>query len=81
METIKIADLTVREIFAINLGEDNAAKVLEAIQKNYNAGKRGQDLKEITEKELKNIISLKDLDIWVIPLQVIIPAFLNLDRR
>jgi hypothetical protein len=75
METIKIADLTVKEIFSMNLGEDNAAKVLEVIQKNYNAGKRGQELKEITEIELKNIHSLKDLDLRVIPFQIILPPF------
>jgi len=53
MEPKNIADITLREMLVNMLGEENANKVLESVQFQYNQGIRGSELASFAESEIQ----------------------------
>ena len=68
----KIADKTVRDIFANLFGEESASKVLSKIQTEFDKGTRGEVLNKIMEKEIEEAtgITSNDLERRTIPVQI-----------
>jgi|WetSurSiteA1Bulk_404760.scaffolds.fasta_scaffold118197_1 hypothetical protein len=53
METKKIADRTVKDIFVDMIGNKNAEFVLFEIQKKFDSGLTGEELKRFAKSELE----------------------------
>ncbi|OFY68466.1 MAG: hypothetical protein A2V64_00115 [Bacteroidetes bacterium RBG_13_43_22] len=53
METNRIADITLKEIFEKFLGEENAHNVLSNIQVEYDKGTRGEELENYANQEIQ----------------------------
>jgi hypothetical protein len=59
MFTDQIKDRTVKDIFGEMLGEANANKVLSQIQKEYDNGVRGDELRNFAEIAIRENLDVK----------------------
>jgi hypothetical protein len=58
METKKIQDRTVKDIFDTLIGKENTKKVLTKIQKEYDKGVRGEAFRDFAKSTIEEITDL-----------------------
>jgi hypothetical protein len=75
MLTNQIKDRTVKEIFAEMLGEEHAQHVLARIQKEYDHGLRGEELRNFAESAITEKLDLQPESLKIVVAAIAIIVF------